>query len=199
MTQVVVIHGGDSFATYEEYLQFLRDFPIEVVMAGGKGWKSGLVEMLGEGYEVILPSMPNKQNARYEEWRIWFEKYVPFLRDGAVLVGHSLGGSFLARYLAENRLPVSVRGTFLIAAPYDEDDGRPLHEFAAPASLDLLAEQGGALFLYHSSDDPIVPISELAKYQAALPQAHARVFDDRHHFIGEEFPELVNDIKGLGA
>lgn len=197
MKQVIVIHGGDSFATYEEYLQFLKDIPIEIG-ASRKGWKAGLAEVLGEEYEVIQPSMPNKQNARYPEWELWFEKHVPFMQDGVVLVGHSLGGSFLAKYLSEKRLPISILGTFLVAAPYNLDGDHNLVDFAAPDSLELLAEQGGEIFLYHSTDDPVVEFSELAKYQAALPNAQARIFDDRQHFNQEDFPELVSDIRSLG-
>lgn len=196
MKQVFVIHGGDSFATYEEYLQFLKDFPIEIGPSR-KRWKAGFAEALGEEYEVIQPSMPNKQNAQYAEWELWFEKYVSFMRDGVILVGHSLGGSFLAKYLSTKRLSISVAGTFLIAAPYDEDVGQGLGEFAAPASLELLAEQGGSIHLYHSSDDPIVDFSELSKYQTALPDAKTHTFTDRQHFNQEDFPELVQDIKSL--
>lgn len=197
LTQVFVIHGGDSFGTYEEYLQFLKDFPIELAPQG-KGWKSGLGEVLGDEYEVIQPLMPNKFNARFAEWKIWFEKYVPHLRDGVILVGHSLGGSFLAKYLSEERLPIRVAGTFLVAAPYDFNGDPGIGDFAlTPASLGLLRAQAGKVFLYHSEDDPVVSIAELAKFQAKLPDAHSRTFSDRHHFIGEEFPEIVDDIRSL--
>jgi predicted alpha/beta hydrolase family esterase len=196
MRQVFVIHGGDSFATYEEYIQFLKDFPIDLE-GYSEGWKSKLPQTLGDGYEVIQPSMPNKFNAKYAEWKLWFQKYVPFVRNGVVLVGHSLGGSFLAKFLAEEKLPVDIAGTFLIAAPYDEDDGRKLVEFDSPESLALLGEQGGQIFLYQSKDDTIVNFKELTKFQNALPNAHARIFEDRHHFLGETFPEIIDDIKSL--
>lgn len=196
MQQVVVIHGGDSFATYEDYITFLKEFEIDFERSG-KGWKALLGETLGESYTIISPSMPNKQNAKYEEWKIWFEKYIPILKDDVVLIGHSLGGSFLSKYLSEERLPIRIRATFIIAAPYDEDDGRKLVEFTPPNSLKLLEEQGGEVFLYHSSDDPIVDFSELSKYTQRLPQAHPRIFTDRGHFIQEEFPELVKDIRSL--
>lgn len=197
MRQVLVIHGGDSFATYEEYFQSLKDFELEV--RSGSGWKSNLAKDLGEDYEVLRPSMPNKESAKFEEWKIWFEKYIPYIRDEVILVGHSLGGSFLAKYLSENRLPSTILGTFLVAAPYDQDDGRELVEFAAPSDLALLEEQGGDLFLYHSTDDPVVNFSELAKYRTALPEAHIRTFEDRQHFNQEEFLEIVQDIKSLSA
>jgi len=196
MRQVVVIHGGDSFETYEEYLQSLRDFPIE--LEGSKGWKSGLGETLGPEYQVILPRMPNAMNARYLEWKLWFEKYIPLLHDGVILVGHSLGGSFLAKYLSTETFPRKIAGTFLIAPPFDTDTGRKLIEFNVPPTPSKLSEQGGEIFLYHSTDDPIVEYAQFEKFESALPNAHARSFTDRGHFLQDEFPKLVADIKSLG-
>ena len=100
--QILVIHGGDTFATQEEYLSFLRNYEINIerYKTNTDDWKPWLREVLGDEYEVILPAMPNKFNARFDEWKLWFEKITPFLNDEIVLIGHSLGGAFLARYLS---------------------------------------------------------------------------------------------------
>jgi predicted alpha/beta hydrolase family esterase len=198
--QIFVIHGGDAFATYEEYLQNLKTTSLDLEKLKSKGWKSTLPEALGESYEVISPRMPNAQNAKYAEWKIWFEKHIPFMQDGVVLVGHSLGGVFLAKYLSENKFPKKIRAVFIVAAPYDRDYSRPLVEFAIERSLKQFAEQGGEMFFYHSKDDPIVEFSELEKYRKELPTAHFKTFEDRQHFHKtDEFPELVADIKKLNG
>ncbi|MGH7174930.1 MAG: alpha/beta hydrolase [Minisyncoccia bacterium] len=199
MRQVVAIHGGDAFATHEEYLVFLRDYKIESAdyFKRAPDWKANLQAALGADYEVLLPQMPNKWDAKYDEWKLWFEKMFPFLRDDLVLVGHSLGGSFLTRYLSENKFPKNIAATMLVAAPYGPSCEGMLPEFCAPASLALLTQQSNRIFLYHSEDDVVVPFSELAKYQAEIPNAIVRVFPDRQHFNQPEFPELVTDIKNL--
>jgi predicted alpha/beta hydrolase family esterase len=199
MKQVVAIHGGDAFSSYEAYLADLRQFVIESVdyFRAKKDWKANLQESLGNEHEVFLPQMPNKYNAKYEEWKIWFEKLIPFLNDEVILIGHSLGASFLAKYLSEERFPKKIAGTFLVSGPYDKDGERPIVEFVLPSSLTLLEEQGGKIFLYHSQDDPVVQFSELAKYQAALPHSHVTVLEDRRHVNQESFPEIVADIKSL--
>jgi predicted alpha/beta hydrolase family esterase len=199
MRQVVAIHGGDAFPTYEEYLEDLRDFKIESIdyFKRQNDWKQNLQKTLGDGYEVILPRMPNSGNARYLDWKIWFEKLLPLLNNGIILIGHSLGASFLAKYLSEERVSKKILGTFLVSGPYDKDGERPIVEFVLPASLALLEEQGGKIFLYHSKDDPVVQFSELAKYKAALPHAHVTVLEDRQHVNQESFPEIVADIKSL--
>ena len=195
--QVVVIHGGDSFPTYEEYLDDLRNFEIDFNEENIKGWKTNLDEDLGDEYEVILPKMPNKTNAKYIEWMIWFEKYFPIIKDNVILVGHSLGASFLAKYLSEEDFPKKIKATFFIAGPYNKDDGRDLVEFIPSEKLDNLTKQGGKIFLYHSKDDPVVHFSELKKFEDRIPTAQTRVFENRKHFNQEELPEIVQDIKGL--
>lgn len=199
MKQIVTIHGGDAFATYETYLDFLRNRKIENVeyFKGRHDWKDTLPEALGSEYEVLLPEMPNKRNARYLEWKIWFEKLFPFLHEEVILVGHSMGACFLAKYLSEETFPNKISATFLVAGPYDQDGDRPIVEFVLPSTLADLEMQGGKIFLYHSTDDPIVNFTELAKYHAALPNATTRTFTDRGHFNQEQFPELIVDIKSF--
>lgn len=196
--QVVAIHGGDTFATYEDYLAFLRAFKVDADYLRKKRWRETLGEALGPTFEVLAPRMPNNLNARFAEWKIWFEKIIPHLSEEVTLVGHSLGGLFLAKYLAENAFPKKIVATFLVAAVYDDaSDTGSLADFTIPASLEWLAKQGGQIFLYHSQDDPLVPWSDFEKYRAALPQATARTFSDRQHFSQAQLPELVADIRSL--
>lgn len=198
MKQVVTIHGGEVYKTYDEYLAGLRTFEIDDPREPqGKGWRSLLGEHLGPEYRVISPRMPNASNAHYTEWKIWFERHIPFLEDGVVLLGHSLGACFLTRYLSEEEFPKKVAGTFLIAGSLSEGADGHLVEFVPHGALTKLAEQGGKIFLYHSKDDEVVPFSELEKYRTALPEATVRVFEDQNHFFADEIPGLVADIKSL--
>ncbi len=196
MKEVLVVHGGDCFATHEEYLDFLRNWQVDLTDGQHKGWKSTLMQKLGAGYNVTLPRFPNAQNAHYEEWKIMFEKYVPLMPSDSILIGHSLGGSFLTKYLSENRVPFSIRATILLAAPFDIDGDRALVEFTTD-SLTLFAEQGGDIHLFHSEDDMVVPFTELAKYTKALPKAVSHIFRDRGHFNQEEFSELVDLVRSF--
>jgi predicted alpha/beta hydrolase family esterase len=196
--QVVVIHGGDTFDTHKKYLSFLKNYKIDFRRLKKGGWKEGLSGKLGRGFEVIAPRMPNKTNARYLEWKIWFRKFLPHIRNRVVLVGHSLGGIFLAKYLSESRFPKKIKGVFLVAAPHDDKGSdHSLADFVLPRSLKRLEKQGGQIFIYHSKDDPVVPFVNFKKYARALARARAAAFKDKGHFIQEEFPEIVKDIKSL--
>ncbi|MFA5000872.1 MAG: alpha/beta fold hydrolase [Candidatus Paceibacterota bacterium] len=198
-TQVVVIHGGDPFETYQDYLTYLKNYRVESIdYFKRKDWKSSLQEKLGDNFDVIAPQMPNKKNARYLEWKIWFDKLIPFLNDGVILIGHSLGGIFLAKYLAENVFPKKISGVFLVAAPFDDSESDyPLVDFALPESLEKFSNQVLKIFIYASKDDKVVPFSDFEKYKRALPTATATVFKDRQHFGQLEFPELIKQIEVL--
>jgi len=197
--QVVVIHGGTTFDTYDDYLAYLKSAELDIHKASTKRWKDSLPVALGEEYEVIAPSMPCGKNAKYVEWKIWFDKYVPHLKDGVILVGHSLGGIFLVKYLSENRLPVQIKGVFLVAPPFGPNGPEDtLADFTAPLNADLLWSQCGNIVFYFSSDDQVVPISNMDPFRILLPFARYSVYGDRGHFIQETFPEIVEEIKLLG-
>lgn len=198
--QVFYIHGGSSYSKYEDYLETLRSTELRNLprtMALRK-WAGVLGEDLGEGYEVFAPSMPNSQNARYEEWKIWFERYFVYLRDDIILVGWSLGGMFLLKYLIENRFPRRLRALFLVASPACPfpDEAEDCGDFAFPAEkISLLADLAGQVFIFHSKDDPIVPYEHALILKKALPEAELITFSDRNHFLIEEFPEILQKIR----
>lgn len=195
--QVFVIHGGNAFNSYEEYIQYLKRKEVSLADLQYKDWKHDLAQKLGDEYEVISPRMPSGNNAKYAEWKIWFEKFIPFLNDGVLLVGHSLGGIFLAKYLSEESFPKKIGGIFLVAAPFNTASQHPLADFVIGENLDKLSEQTGETYLYHSKDDAVVPFSNFEQYVQLLPEAKQHIFENRNHMNQVEFPELVGDILAL--
>ncbi|PIP28385.1 MAG: hypothetical protein COX29_01375 [Candidatus Moranbacteria bacterium CG23_combo_of_CG06-09_8_20_14_all_35_22] len=194
--QILWIHGGNVHKSYEDYLEFLRKREIEKEdLIGRKKWINNLQHDLGDNFEVLSPRMPCGYNAKYTNWKIWFEKFFPFLKDNIILAGGSLGGIFLAKYLSENTLPVKIKATFLLAAPHSDDY---LGDFALGDSLEKFENQSDKIFLYHSEDDPLVNIAEIGKYSKALPKAEKVIFKDKGHFNKiKEFPEFVEKLKSL--
>ncbi len=193
--QVFVIHGGTAFDTYEEYISYLKAKEVGLEKLQGRDWKTNLQDNLGGRYDVFLLKMPNAYNAVYKEWCIWFEKYLQLLDEGVILVGHSLGAVFLAKYLSEHDVVKKISATLLIAPPFGRDLGQPLPQFAITEPLTKFEQQGGKIVIYHSKDDPVVDFSELAHYQEQLATAETKVFEDRGHFNMEDFPEIVGEIR----
>lgn len=197
MQQVIVIHGGDGYDTYEEYLDALRGSELQLSRLSTQDWKRNIGTDLGESYDVLNPRMPNPQNAKYLEWKIWFEKLIPLLDTNVIFIGHSLGGIFLAKYLSENIYPEKIKATFLIAAPYSTKEYDPYVDFNLEENLKLFEDQGGKIYIYHSQDDTVVPIDAASRYEKALPHATMKIFEDKGHFLLESFPELVTALQKI--
>ncbi len=200
--QIFFIHGAESFSHYEAFLDNLRIKPIYDLPSAepSQRWTHTLRSDLGTDYEVFMPSMPNKQNARYLEWKIWFERHFEYLRDGCVLIGWSQGGYFLAKYLTEERLPFTVKALVLMAAPFAPDDfgGEDGGDFAFDTSrVGKIEEKVERVYILHSTDDPVVPVAHAERYQKALPSATILLHNDKNHFLVPEFPELIEMLRGL--
>jgi len=192
--QIIVIHGGDLYETQENFLDTLKNWEVTKELFLPKSdWKSHLQKDLGDEYEILSPRMPNKQNAKYNEWKIWFEKMLPFITDSVILVGHSMGGLFLAKYLSENKFPKKISAFFLVAPPYRDTDD--IANFPIVTDLQKVWEQCQNIHIFQSEDDPLVPMSEAEEYQKTWPGAKMHIFTDRGHFNQENFPELVDEIK----
>lgn len=189
MKQIVIVHGGSSFDSYENYLNNLKSSQLhyELLLYSLK-WRDWLAQETVDA-DVLLPNFPNRQNANYGEWKIYFEKLLPLLDGDVQLVGYSLGAMFLVKYLHEKPLEKPVRRLILAAPCYNDESPEDLGSFHinSAGSLEKSAEE---IHLFHSKDDPVVPFSELAKFQRDLPSAKIHVFEDRGHFFQSTFPEL---------
>lgn len=190
MKRVFILHGGDSFSSHQAYLDQLKAMEIDYERLRPKQrWSSWLAAQLADA-DILLPSLPNKDNAVYDEWKIYFEKLLPFFGDDVRLVGHSLGAMFLAKYLHENPLPRKVKQLILVAAGYDDDTSEDLGSFKLTSATGL-EQSADEIHLFHSQDDFVVPYGELAKFQRDLPSAQVHVLTDRGHFLDPRFPELL--------
>ncbi len=195
MKQILLIHGGDSFSSYHAYLESLKNWTVHYErLKPSNKWKQWLASELTD-CDVLAPNMPNSANAVYDEWVIYFEKLLPFLGDDVRLVGHSLGAMFLAKYLHQNVLDKKVRQLILIAGQYGEHaDGEDVGSFLVESATGL-ERSADEIHLFHSTDDPVVDYSSLAKFASDLPAAVTHSFTNRQHFNEPTFPEVLKLIK----
>jgi valyl-tRNA synthetase/predicted alpha/beta hydrolase family esterase len=202
---LVMIHGGDSFERYDNYLEFIKDWDLDAsdyngIKTNWGSWKRDLQkDLAGYNINVFYPDFPNKLNAKYEEWKIWFEKFLGSMKDpfgysgdssirNLSLLGHSLGGNFLLKYLSENDL--KVKNLYLVASCVSVGDFK--------TNIDLISnienKVSGNIYIYHSKDDQIVDFREAELIKQKLPKAKLVEFKGKGHFIDPEFNELKNQI-----
>jgi predicted alpha/beta hydrolase family esterase len=200
MRQVVVIGGGETFDTREEYLTFLKGMTPSLTPKEGKGWKGNLQEDLGKKYQVFKLSMPNALNAKYEEWKIYFDNVTPHLKNGCILVGHSLGGLFLLKYLDEEGIHFLPKATIFVATPFSgqgiQEEG--FADFVTKNNGRTMHNNYGKVHIIYSTDDEIVPIRNATILHHLFPQSFTHELEGRGHLYKDEhFPELVKIIKSL--
>jgi len=196
-TQVFLIHGGMTFKNKKDYLGFLKHRPIRLTQR--VYWAGDyLTKKLGKDFKIISPRMPLQDNAKYVDWKIHFERFIPHLRSRTILIGSSLGGIFLAKYLSENKLPKRFLSTYLVCPPYDNSLSSEdlVGGFKLSSDLSLLEKNSKNLYLLFSKDDDVVPPLHAEKYAKKLTKANIIIFESKNgHFNVSEFPEIIKMIK----
>jgi len=196
-TQILYIHGGMTFKKDKDYIKFLKT---KSISKGKKVYWTGdyFEKAMGKNYEIIIPQMPLHYNAKYRDWKILFERYLKLLDNNFILIGQSLGGVFLAKYLSENKLKKKAVSVFLICPPFDNTlPGEDLvGGFKLKSDLSLINKNCKNLHLLFSEDDDVVPIKHAEKFRRKLPRAHFVVYKSKNgHFQMKKFPEIVKLIK----
>ncbi len=191
-----MVHGGMTFKNDADYTRWLKSRKVSTKKR--PYWELDLEEKLQKKFEIIRPRMPLQDNAKYKDWKIVFERYLPLLRKNFILIGSSLGGIFLAKYLSEHKLSKKALSVYLVCAPFDNT--LPTEDlvggFKLGSALSLLEKNCKNLYLLFSKDDDIVLVSHAAKYRKKLKKARVVVYTNkRGHFTAPKFPEIIKMIK----
>jgi predicted alpha/beta hydrolase family esterase len=173
------------------------------IQGGGDGthdeWDDKLVASLqgalGLGYDVRYPRMPNEADPSFRAWAAQLEREISRLDDGAILIGHSIGGTVLVHALARQpKLLTHIDVVCLIAAPFVGDGGWPSddivldRDWAAPLA-------GVAVYLYQGDADETTPATHLDLYAKAIPHAQVRHLNGRDHQLNNDLSEVAQDIR----
>ncbi len=197
-TQILYIHGGETHSSKREYLRWLKNR--KVALEKEPRWNAEYLDQkLGPRFQIIRPRMPLQDNARYGEWKIHFERFFPLLRNNLILIGSSLGGIFLAKYLSEHTFPRKILATYLVCPPFDNSLPKEdlVNGFQLQSNLSRIEKNSPRLTLLFSKNDDIVPVSQARKYAAKLKNAKIIIYKNKNgHFLVPTFPEIVRMIKG---
>ena len=195
-TQILMIHGGMTFKNEKDYVRWLKTRKVSAKKR--PYWEADLEKKLGKRFEIIRPRMPLQDNAKYKDWEIAFGRYVPLLRSNSILVGSSLGGIFLAKYLSEHKLPKKALSVYLVCAPFDGTLPKEdlVGGFKLKSDLSLIEKNCKNLHILFSKDDDVVPATHAEKYRKKLKEAHIVIYKSKNgHFTVPTFPEIIKMIK----
>ena len=172
------------------------------IQGGGAGvhdeWDAKLVDSLrrelGEGYDVRYPRMPVEDDPSYTRWSGTIRREMSDLDAGAVVVGHSVGGTITIRAIWEEPPEVELFAIVLIAAPFVGEGGWASDEFQLSSDLGDRLPQGVRVLVFHGLDDDTVPPSHSDLYERAIPQAHVRKLPRRDHQLNGDLSEVARAI-----
>ena len=181
MRQILFIQGGGA-GTHDEWDDKLVD---------------SLRHELGEGYEVRYPRMPDEDNPDYARWSAAFRREMAALSDGAVVVGHSIGGAIMVQALAEQAPERELAAIVLVSVPFIGEGGWPGDEFEFSDDLGAKLPRGVPVHIFHGLDDDTAPPSHADLYARAISQAEVHKLPGRDHQLGNDLSEVAEVVRAI--
>jgi len=173
------------------------------VQGGGAGthdeWDDKLVDSLGRGLgpnvEIRYPRMPNEDDPSFPAWKSALEKEFAKLDDGAIVVGHSIGGTILINALAQTPAKPRLRAIFLVATPFVGEGGWASDDIDPAPDLGARIPKDVPVHIYHGLADETAPPSHAELYARAIPQAQLHLLPNRDHQLNDDLSEIAATIK----
>ncbi len=177
------------------------------IQGAGEGthdeWDNKLVDSLrrelGEGFEIRYPRMPDEDDPDDGTWTAAIRQELEDLEDGAVVVGHSVGGTVLVHALAEHPTAASLGAIVLLAAPFVGAGGWPGDGFELPADLGARLPPDVPVHVFLGLEDDTVPSAHAALYARAIPQAQVHRLPGRDHQLNDDLSEVADAIRAIEA
>ncbi|MCG5432277.1 alpha/beta hydrolase [Mycobacterium sp. MYCO198283] len=174
---VLFLHGGGP-----------DGYVADLELAGALGAE------LGPGFSVHVPDLTEES-----DWPREIASQAADLAEPLVVVAHSHGGAMALSWLVGSDDLPELAGVFLLASPrWGSDDDWDVEEFALP---DDLAQQlpPVPLFLFHNSDDEVVPVEHLQRYAEALPAAQVIELPAGGHQFVDGVEAVAAEITAITA
>lgn len=171
MTRIFILHGwgGDSTTNWFPWLKKQEE---------------------KKGNEVFVPDFPNTEFPDYDQWKgHWEELYAPKIEDSSILIGHSLGGSFLLRWISESNTSIA---RLILVAPAPDDCGiDEIRSFFTQSwNTEVVKQNVGKIIVLGSENDPYIPFSKFKTLAEALGATFKKC-PGRGHLNDEKLPEIL--------
>ena len=173
---------------------FIHSAGKQSMMEGSYGLISSLRKSLHLPFTLHAPAMPEPENPRYKNWKLVIEKHFNKINGSIILIGHSLGGSVLLKFLSEEKIKIHIAAMFLISTPYWGMKNWEIDEFTLHSNFENNLPDIPDLFLYHSHKDQWVPFLHMLYYKEKFPNAEIRILEGSDHNFSNGIPQLITDI-----
>jgi len=187
MKNAIIVHGKPSKENY-----YSEEHPSSSNFA----WIPWLQkQLIIHDIKTDTPEMPYSYRPDYALWKKEFERFD--VTAETIVVGHSMGGGFLVRWLSEYP-EVKIEKAILVAPSLDplRQSETGFCEFTLDPSL---TERVNKLVVFTSDNDSKKAQMSVKMITDALPTTEVKLFSGFGHFIPEHmgkstFEELVEEI-----
>lgn len=181
MKSALIIHG--AYGTPEE-----NWFP----------WLKAELEQCN--FIVHVPQLPTPENQNLESWLELISPYLKHLDNESIIIGHSIGATFILRLLEQLGQPVDT--AILVAGFISDLPDSTLNQinytfYNKPFNWEVIRHNAHRFILFHSPDDPFVPRDRANQLALQLHQSLIVIPNAGHFNISsgyKQFPELLDAI-----
>lgn len=187
MRNAIIIHGLQS---EKEFFDTEKPSPSN---AQWLPWTQS--QLLAKGVLAQTPEMPVPYKPDYEAWKEVFE-YFP-LSASTILIGHSLGGGFILRWLSEH--PSRIVGNVVLVAPWLDTEGRLESNFFDFRLNPNVAASCASLTIFYSDNDMERINKTINLCKNTLQNTNFKELKNHGHFLKKHmgtdaFPELLDTV-----
>ena len=173
MKNVIIVHGKPSKESY---------YDSDGYTSSNFGWIPWLQnQLVVRDSKVDVPEMPHAYLPQYNTWKRELERFD--ITPETTLVGHSMGGGFLLRWLSENITSKPAR--VVLVAP-SLDPLRANETGFCEFTIDSTLTDRTQLIVMTSDNDSDKAEMSRQMISDALPAADIRMFGGFGHFIPEQ-------------
>lgn len=182
--KVYIIHGWEG-GPHEKQLVWLKE------------------QLITNGFAVGIPTMPNADEPEINAWVGHLQNTISDLNENVYLVGHSIGGQAIMRYLESLPVDVKIGGVVFIAGWFtltgletEEEKQIAKPWLTTPIDFDKVKSHADKFVAIFSDDDPFVPLENQKKFEQNL-DADTILLHGKGHLTSEtiiELPEVLAEI-----
>lgn len=182
MSLIIIFHG--SYGHPEE-----NWFP----------WLKKELEKLG--HDVFVPKFPTPVNQDFNRWLKIIEPYFQKFNQDTILVGHSIGATFILNIL--ERTDTKILSAFLVSGSIGLLGNTVFDSITESFTKDdfnwsKIKSKCKSFHVYHSDNDPYVPLEKGIEIARNLSVKLTEISGAGHFNKDsgyEQFPRILEDIK----
>lgn len=188
LKKVVIVHCWEGYPDYCWYQDVKR-------------------KLENKEFEVLVPAFPETEEPKLNKWLPKLREAIGEPDENVFLIGHSVGGITIMRYLETLKEDEKVGGVVFVAGFTDDLGYDELKNFFT-TSIDFAAikNRGQRFVAIHSDNDPFVPLTHADIFRKRLG-AKVKIISDAGHFSGpaddeescNELPEAVESVISLST